>query len=383
MGAMKLSLRVAWASLAIAGVGLTLAPVSATIAAQQPIANNQSEEVDPVISAFFEQLYRRDYEAALASAGKLRLPKDSDAGRALVQSMRGSALLGLKRDKEAQKAFDEAHKLDPNLPVVDQLQFEAGVLIDDIPVAANALDRLIARFPDAVRGLEAEMVWYFLRNEPAEEQARNENRRVLLAKLGFGGNDGDYLTEDAVRILLKGGDVAGAGDFLKYIDEPSIVENMLIQRRFAPLWPTLERLAGPELETIRASSVKTAEDAVAQEPQSRKALQSLANALRHAGRLDDAIELGSRLPPTTAAMADADEDTGWLVNNVAMALHQAGRADEADALFARLNDAKIPDARWRVSMDINRVELLIADGKFDIVAIVELTSHPCSAGSPR
>jgi hypothetical protein len=64
-------------------------------------------------------------------------------------------------------------------------------------------------------------------------------------------------------------------------------------------------------------------------------------------------------------MADADEDTGWLVNNVAMALHQAGRAEEADALFARLNDAKIPNAGWRVSMEINRVELLVADGKFD------------------
>ena len=258
MTAIKLSLRAAWVSLAMAGAGLTFAPVSAAITGQQPNADNQSDGTDPVISTFFEQFYSHDYEGALASTGNLRFPKDSAAGRALVQSLRGSALFGLKRDKDAQKAFDEAHRLDPDLPVVDQLQFESGLLIDNIPVAANALDRLIGRFPDAARGLEPESVWYFLRNEPAGEQARNENRRVLLAKLGFGGDDGDYLTEDAVRIMLKRGDVAGAGDLLKYVDEPSIVENMLMQRRFAPLWPTLEGLAGPHLEIVRASSVKAA-----------------------------------------------------------------------------------------------------------------------------
>lgn len=40
--------------------------------------------------------------------------------------------------------------------------------------------------------------------------------------------------------------------------------------------------------------------------------------------------------------------------------------DEADKLFALLNGAAIPDGRWRVSMLINRLELLL--GKPDAAA---------------
>jgi tetratricopeptide (TPR) repeat protein len=369
---MKLSLR---AALALAIGGASLPPhLSAAAVGHQASDQSSTDAVDPLIMTFFKQFDEGHYAAALATADGPGFPNDSRERRAIVQSLRGTALLGLKRDKDAHKAFDDARQLGPDLPVVDQLQFEAGLLTDNIPVAASAIDRLIARFPDTARNIASESVWYFLRNEPAGQETRNENRRVLLAELGFGGDDGDELTADAVKILLKRGDTAGASDLLKYIDNPSTVEGMLIQTRFAPLWPTLERLAGPQLETIRNSSVKTAERAVSQDPGNRKLVQSLANALRHAGRLDEAIALGSSLPQTAAAMGDADEDTGWLVNNVALALHQAGRGDEADALFARLSDANISDGGWRVSMHINRLELLVADGKFDAaLALMDFT----------
>lgn len=335
---------------------------------------NSIDAIDQAILSFFERFGAGDYAAALATANGPGLQNDSRQGRAVIESLRGSALLGLKRYKESHNAFEDARRLVPDSSVADELQFQAGILTSNFPVAASAIDRLIARFPDIARDLESQSVWYFLRNEPAGEKVSNETRRVLLAKLGFGGADGDELTADAVKILLSRGDTAGASDLLRYIDDPSTVEGMLIQRRFAPLWPMLENIAGPHLETVRQSSVIAAERAVSQSPEDPKLLHSLVNAFRHAGRVDDAIALRSRLPGTVAAMAVADEDTGWLVNNIALALHQAGRADEADALFAQLNNAEIPHSGWRVSMEINRVELLVSDGKFDrALALMDAT----------
>jgi tetratricopeptide (TPR) repeat protein len=92
-------------------------------------------------------------------------------------------------------------------------------------------------------------------------------------------------------------------------------------------------------------------------------LAELISAYRYAGRHADAIALRDKLPRTSAELAKADEQTGWAINNLALALHEAGRADEADRLFASLNEA-VPPNHWRVNMFINRVEFLVQDGRF-------------------
>jgi hypothetical protein len=80
-------------------------------------------------------------------------------------------------------------------------------------------------------------------------------------------------------------------------------------------------------------------------------------------------------------MAQADEQIGWAVNNVALALHEAGRGDDADQLFAMLNEAPMPKEFWRVNMKINRLELLVVDGKFEkALPLVEPTAK--TEGSP-
>jgi len=45
-----------------------------------------------------------------------------------------------------------------------------------------------------------------------------------------------------------------------------------------------------------------------------------------------------------------------------------GRLDEADRLFASLNEADIPNAGWRVSMIINRLAFLVDSGQFERAA---------------
>ena len=296
----------------------------------------------------------------------------------MVAVMRATALLGLKRDKDARELIAEADQLAPQEPAIISTLFMGALAVNRVDIAADAFDRLIARAPDAVRSVDEELVWHFLRNEPKGEDKRNEDRRIALARLGYGGDSasGDYFTLRAVEILVKRGDTAASRELLAYIDEPQIVENLMIQKRYSALWPELGVRIGPHLEKVRASSVLAAEQAYAEAPDDNEMLQELANALRHAGRHDDAIALRSKVPATREAMSTADEQMGWAVNNIALALHEVGRADEADQLFALLNDAPMEEEYWRVSMKINRLELLVSDGRFDrALPLVEPTAN--------
>lgn len=360
--------------------------VPAAMAAQHTESAKPAEpqsETDRLFDTYFDQFYSRKYAEALATTSKFDPDDLSKEGQAVIKAMRGAALIGLKRDKEAAKLFAEADAAAPSMVMISTLQYEAGLYADNLAVSAEALDRMIARMPDAVRDLSVDGVNYFLRNEPEGQERRNEDRRVALAQLGYAGNtpSGDYFTAGAVNILMKRGDVAGASELLPHIDDPQLIENLMIQRRFSALWPRLEVQAGPHLEKVRASTVVSAEQAYAAAPESAEKLQQFINALRLSGRHDRAIALRTKLPATAQGMSSAEEDIGWAVNNVALALHEAGRADEADKLFALLNDAPMENDDWRVSMKINRLELLVADGKYDLaLPLVEPTAKV--PGSP-
>lgn len=343
------------------------------------VADQQSEEDSAarLVEDYGNHFYAGDFDEALAAATQLQAIADNDERKAIPGAMRASALLGLKRDEEARKLIADADRLAPLNPLPSTILFNSALVADKFDVAADALDRLIARFPDVVRELDSDFLYYFLRNEPEGQKTRNDDRRVALARLGYGGTlKGDDLTAGAMRILLERGDVGGAAELLPYVDEPQLIQNMLIQKRYSPLWPRLEQAAGPGLDKVRASSVTAAQRAYAEDPEDNELLQILANSLRYVGRHDEAISLRSKLPADAPAMASADEQLGWAVNNIALAMHDAGRADEADQLFAMLNEAPMEEGqgRWRVSMIINRLGLLVTGGRFDrALPLVELT----------
>ena len=352
-------------------IALALIAASASSVARQPApaAEAAPDEVGNILQQFYAQLYDRHFDQALALTSKLHPDSDNKNGTAIVDGMRAAALLGLKRDSEAKRLIAEAERLAPNEPGPTSTIFQGSLIADRFDFAADAIDRLIARFPDVARDQSSELVSYFLRNEPKGQDQRNEDRRVALARIGFGGSaNGDWLAAGAVDILVKRGDVSGVGGLLDYIDDPQTIENMLVQKRYSVLWPRIEERAGPHLSDVQTSSVTSAEQDYLKAPEDNEKLQTYINALRLAGRLDGAIALRAKLPATPETMAKADEQMGWAVNNLALALHQAGRADEADQMFAMLNDAPMKEGGWRVSMIINRLELLVADGKFDKAA---------------
>lgn len=361
---------------------LSFALAAAVPAGAAAAQATDGDEAHRIVETFYNDLYARKFADALSDIKDVNPDSSNPDGQAIIAAMRASALLGLKDESAAQKQIAQIDQHAPTNPDAWSILFEGALFSDHYAVSAAALDTIIARFPDVARQLDEDYVWIVLRNEPEGEERRNEDRRIQLARIGFGGElRGDYLAKEAVRILVGRGDWSGALDYLREIDDPQLIEDLLIQKRYSRLWPTLEEMAGPHLEKVRKSSASTAERAYSEASDNPENLALLTNALRHSGMLDDAIDLRSKLPQDSKAMSSADEQTGWAINNIALALHEKGRADEADALFAMLNDAPMPTEYWRVSMKINRLELLVLDGKFDkALPLIEPTAK--TEGSP-
>lgn len=347
----------------VAAAFLVAVPSSSGAVPESEAIPNDAEQM---VQNYYTDFFGHNFADALSDIKDLSPDATNGKGQAVVAAMRASALLGLKRETEANLLIAEIDRLSPNDPTARSTLFQGALLTDHFDVAADSIDELIARFPDAARSIDWDLIRYLLAHEPKGQDRRNEDRRVALARIGYGGDSmiGHWRAANAVRILADRGDEKGAGELLQKIKEPQAFEDMLIQRRFSALWPRLEAIGGEHLAKLRAESLESAEKEYLASPDDMEKLQAYVDALRHSGRLDDAIALKSKLPQTSEGMAKADEKAGWVVNSIAYALMEAGRLDEGDRLFAMLNDPPRSDASWRVSMIINRLEMLVTNGRF-------------------
>jgi Flp pilus assembly protein TadD len=365
-------------------VAFGAAAPSLAAASEAPVETPESPDaIAAQLDRYHQALWDKRFQDALSIAEGIPLDSLNTTGKGVVAGLRAAAMVGLGRHAEAEKFIAQYEELAPQEPFPLTYVFGAGLLSDHLDFSADAIDLMIARFPDVVRQLDWDTVRYFLRNEPDGQAQRNEDRRIALARLGYGGDTerGFYLAENAVDLLVDRGDFVDAAELLPYVKEPVEIENMLIQKRFSPLWPQIAKLAGPHLATIRAAYVSAVEQQYTADPKNGQLLADYIKALHRSGRLKDAIALRSKLPGTSAEMSKADEPTGWAVNNLALSLFDAGRADEADELFSLLNDAPMPKEYWRVSMKINRLELLVTSGRFQkAVPLIEPTAQ--THGSP-
>ncbi len=319
-------------------------------------------------------MYAKDFKQALETAEKVELGPDNRSGRAIISVMRATALFGMKKDDRARSIMADAEKLAPHEPDLFTTLFLGAMVGGRFDVAAEAFDRLISMAPDKVREMDSDLVWEFLRNEPEGQERKNEDRWVALAQLGYGGTSEDELTSEAIGILLKRGEAATAAELLKYLNDPTTIEEMLIQRRYAALWPKLEEVAGPHLQTVAKSALNEAQRDLSKSPDDIEKARFVVDALVDAGQLDEAIAMRSLIPSSREEMSAADQEMGWLVDSMASAYLAADRGEDADALYALLNEADIENGWWRVNMRINRVGALMKAGEFErAVALFDTT----------
>jgi tetratricopeptide (TPR) repeat protein len=363
---MRTAFRAAVLAALLAGVA-----VPAPARAEPEVPSSATPSTDPqgdadraAYDAAVEKLTSRDFAGALKSIRSIKADPSNVPGTALISAVEAGALFGLKRDGEARRMLDRSMTLGADNAEIGRVIFYIGLMTGSDDMSGQALDRLIAKAPDIARDLDHTMVMMYVRDHPAAKSVANADRVVKLAQISFGGTPhGQYLARDAIRVLLARSDVARAGALVSHIVEPSLLGTMLVTRRYAALWPVLEKHAGPGMASAREILVREARAAYEAKPDDSERLAAMIEALRQSGRLREAIAMRDRLPDTAAAMTGADEDMGWAVNAVAYALHEAGRKDEADALFASLNDRRVDDG-WRISMIINRIEMLVSDGNY-------------------
>jgi tetratricopeptide (TPR) repeat protein len=341
---------------------------AASIAAQHiAVAEGEapSDESDLLIDQYHDEMFARRFQDALKTADRIKIRSDKKVGQAVVLAMRASALFGLKKDKEARQLVASAERIAPREPLMLSMLFMGGSASGRNDVAADALDRLIAIAPDEARALDEDLVYRFLREEPEGNEKRNEDRRIALARMGFGGSTGDTLTFSAVKILLKRDDLAGAVELLHYINDIDLFEEMLTAKRYAVLWPTLERLGGAHLQKITTAALADAKSEYDEQPENAERLDTLIDALSDAGFLDEAIALRSKFPATPETMALIDQRTGWAIDTLADVLNYADRGDEADRLYTLLNDTPMEQGSWRVGTMINHAAMMMQNRKFE------------------
>lgn len=150
------------AALSFASGALISAPARSAVETVEPAA---SDAEDDPIDLFMGLFSARDYKEALKFASELDLA-DTKEGKALKQSLRAMAFLGLGKKEEAQRLFAEADRAWPTKPLLSQLQLEAALRTQQMDIAHSSFDTMIARFPDRVRDIPDKTVWYLLREEP-------------------------------------------------------------------------------------------------------------------------------------------------------------------------------------------------------------------------
>src|SRR5262249_47326181 len=86
--------------------------------AQQPA---QQFDIERTIQKYFDDMGAKKYQQALADTDALNPEPSNKDGRAMVMSMRASALLGLKRDSEVQQIVRQIHDLSPQDPAANMI----------------------------------------------------------------------------------------------------------------------------------------------------------------------------------------------------------------------------------------------------------------------
>ena len=348
-------------ALAVVAALLVAGPVAAPSFAAQPATAQQKDNLlDRVMAALVAGRPETILPELDTAAAAARKAGDADA-EGLIVGLRGNVLLSAGRREDAVKAFDLSAKLTKEQGFTNYLRFLVSIDKKAWADASGALDRLVAGYPDVVRDIDPQSVYYYLADNKVTPKAHLDDQRISLAEIGYGGADGVHLTLNAISALMRRGEIPRANELARFVTDVRRLQEALIDRQYEQLWPVFERNAGKHSTLAAASHIRRTRLAVDEKPEDRSKLRALVSALSTAGQHEEALATGAKVGATPSELAALDEDLAWVVNEHALALHRAGKKAEAEKRYSELiatNSSK----PWIVSMVINRLELLVQDG---------------------
>lgn len=252
------------------------------------------------------------------SAELLRLPCLAAAGR----EAEVAPLLAELRVQAPDNALIRGYQI---LDDVDTQHYAQAA--DDLAAAADQRSRALAMVPGELWRQVAQALTL------GNDAARRDRTALSLALADWDPADRPELAEtlaaDGIGALLDKHALDDARQLLDRIHRPPTLWEMAVERRYAALWPEIEKMIGPAGGTAIDGYARTALDAYASAPQDRHATLDAAMAFAYLGRFDD-------VTTTAAATKIAPGMSEEQVDTVLADADAQAAAGHRDAALARL-----------------------------------------------
>ncbi|MFC3711067.1 hypothetical protein ACFOMD_00700 [Sphingoaurantiacus capsulatus] len=282
--------------------------------------------------------------------------------------MQALLLSDLRRPAEAVTAIDAAAAMLPDRPELRLMQAQVQLRAGQAEAASRTVVYMADAFPAGLTKIDEPWLSQLLREleGPAKEELRFDLLMALSSR-GYAGRGtpgaADWMYDDAILGLLKRDRLDEAKAMAaKFVDSSALVR-MLVDRRYAKLWPAIEAKAGPRAAKAIAAEVAAVEAAYRAKPQDYETVAAYLAALRGVGRVGEAVTVSTPFAADMAKVEAGGEDAFWVINEHAYALAAAGRVDEADAAFAKLLAMDLAKNPALITMAINRGSLLTSYGR--------------------
>jgi tetratricopeptide (TPR) repeat protein len=297
-----------------------------------------SEERATILSAVFGcQLAAADVDAAYATAGEIwRIAPEG--GWAL--RWRLTAATEVSDPKSAATDLLEAIQTRPDLI--------AALTMESVERLMVALERSEAADIEleVLTALET-LDWTPTDTVMPQPQSFDVRRALLLAEAG---------DLDAARARLSG------------LTKPGSMIEVLIDRRYEPLWEDFVALHG--MDAHAAAEIEVADTAALMEahPDHLEPIVAHMLALLTAGRPEEAVEIGQRLRAELASgeaqrYSDVDEEANWVLNALGYALEAAGDRRQARVVLRAAASQNEDGVTGNVSQAINSALGLVREGR--------------------
>lgn len=170
--------------------------------------------------------------------------------------------------------------------------------------------------------------------------------------------------EFAVLPALRAGKRDIAIKMVAQVSDLDHVYPLLIDRKYAEIWPEIDRRVGAHQKDVAADFVSFSKAEVAADPNNRWAFGDVVRALVGAGRNREAIALFKTIPTDPDSIAHYQPGDVWAINAAVVALDREGLRAEADTAFDLITRVPIEGNTWLLTVWYNRAIRLADQGRW-------------------
>lgn len=261
------------------------------------------------------------------------------------------------------------------LPISDGGHLRTAVESLALDVAAGTKDPTrygehighVAEFndPDLITFINGEKIFANLSNMPTDIQ--DKAYLALAASRQFSNYPGYFRQAIAESAILPAMNMGKSNIASKMINEVSDIDHvypLLIDRRYEPLWPEIDKRVGPHMGRVAEDFVRFSKKELADEPDNRWAFGDVVRSLVVAGRNREAISIYQTLPKDSESVSHYQPGDAWATNAAAVAFDRTGRRAEADQAYDLLTQVSPEANPWIFSLWNIRTGRLADQGRW-------------------